>query len=227
MFDRLSLRRGGARQDDLRLDEYLPEYDVTQLRHAVVDAPVGVTYQAIRTADLTETGPVVAALSSLRVFPEIVAAIRGGEPAEPMPERLTFGDIEESGEWVRLADEPDSEFAFGAVGRFWQPAIEWREVDAESFADFEQPGWGKIGASLSVRPYGSDRTLLTFEARTATTDADSRRRFRRYWRLIGPFAGYVMGRALDRIATDAETAYAMAGGDAAEAEAVAAEIQVG
>lgn len=226
VFDRLSLRRGGMAQDDLLLDRFCPDYDATTTRHVIVDAPVGVTYQAIETADLTETGLVTRVLGALRLLPETVRTLRGRDVTEAMPERVTFGDIDDADGWVRLGSEADREFVFGAVGRFWQPTIEWHDVDAEAFADFAEPGWAKIGASISVRPYGRERTLLTFEARTATTDADAHSRFGRYWLVVGPFAGYVMGRALARIATDAETAYAMADGEAADVESTGTEITI-
>lgn len=226
VFENLPLRRSDTDQDALVLDEYLPEYDVTKVRSVVVDAPVEVTYQAIETADLTQTGAISAVLNALRALPETLRALTGAQPAAPTPDRVTFGDIDDAEGWVRLAREADREFVFGAVGRFWQPTIEWRDVDATAFTDFDEPGWGKIGASISVRPYGRDRSLLTFEARTATTDPESRRRFRRYWLLIGPFAGFVMGRALDRIATDAETADAIANGEKRDVEATPTEIPV-
>ncbi|MHC3436508.1 hypothetical protein ACYJ1Y_00060 [Natrialbaceae archaeon A-gly3] len=186
------------------IDDYLPAYDVTVTRHAVVEADPETTYRAAMAANLLDLGPVVRALGWLRIVPTaVIEHVRGRRP-EPRPDRLTFADLEESDEWVRLAEEPGEEFVFGAVGKFWQPAIEWRAVDPEDFADFDEPGYGKVAATLSVRPYGDGRTLLSYEARTATTDADSRRRFERYWRLIGPFAGYLMGKALERIAADAE-----------------------
>lgn len=186
------------------IDDYLPEYDVTAVRHTVVEADPETTYRAAMTANLLDLGPIVRTLGWLRIAPTAVIERTRGRRSEPLPDRLTFRDIGDSDEWVRLAEEPGEEFVFGAVGKFWQPAIEWRAVDPEEFADFDEPGYGKIAAALSVRPYGDGRTLLSYEARTTTTDADSRRRFRRYWRLIGPFAGYLMGKALERMAADAE-----------------------
>lgn len=186
------------------IDDHLPAYDVTVARHAVVEADPETTYRAAMTANLLDLGPIVRALGWLRAAPTAILERARGRRAEPTPDRLTFGDIGDSDEWVRLAEEQDEEFVFGAVGKFWQPAIEWRDVDPDEFADFEEPGYGKIAATLLVRPYGEGRTLLTYEARTVTTDPASRRRFRRYWRLIGPFAGYLMGKALERIAADAE-----------------------
>lgn len=77
-------------------------------------------------------------------------------------------------------------------------------VDAAEFATFDRPGYANLAIGVSVRPYGTDRTLVTCEARTATTDEASRRRFRRYWTLVGPFAGYLMGRVLETARTEVE-----------------------
>ena len=41
---------------------------------------------------------------------------------------------------------------------------------------------------------------LTYEARTAATDAASRRGFQRYWRVVAPFVGIVMRAQLSVIA---------------------------
>lgn len=193
------------------IDDHLPEYDVTVTRHAVVEADPETTYRAALAADLLDTGPIVRALGWLRVAPTAVLERARRRESTATPDRLAFADVEEVDGWVRLDETPGEELVLGTVGKFWQPDIEWREVEPEAFADFDEPGYGKLALSLSVRPYGEGRTLCSYEARTATTDADSRRRFRRYWRLIGPFAGYLMTTALERIAADAE-ALARAGG---------------
>ena len=101
----------------------------------------------------------------------------------------------------------EHEIAIGAVGRFWKPAIEWYDVSAmtpEGFAAFDEAGWGRIAASLSLRPYGTGRTLVSYEARTALGDADSARRFARYWVVVRPFARHIMRAALATVAADAE-----------------------
>ncbi|MDS0476723.1 hypothetical protein [Natrinema sp. 1APR25-10V2] len=187
----------------MHIDRYLPEYDVTTVRHAVVDADPETTYEAMLAADLTDTGPAVRALGRLRDAPAAVSHWISGASRERPPTEIRFADIPDTDEWTELADEPGEEFVFGAVGKFWRPTIEWRRVDAEAFAAFDEPGYAKLAVGLSVRPYGDGRTLLTYEARTATTDDRARRNFRRYWRLIGPFAGYLMSKALERIGTDA------------------------
>lgn len=210
MFGPLATDRRRGRGPDadppasLLIDRYLPEYDVTTVRHRVVEADPETTYDAMLEADLTEMGPLVRALGWLRVAPTALLERVRGTRSEPTLETLTFADVADVEGWIRLAESPGRELVLGAVGRFWRPAIEWREVDPDAFADFDEPRYAKLALSLSVRPHGEGHTLVSYEARTATTDADAERRFRRYWRLIGPFAGYVMSRALSRIAADAE-----------------------
>jgi hypothetical protein len=75
----------------------------------------------------------------------------------------------------------------------------------EGFAAFDEPGWGKIAANLSVRPYGNGRSLLSYEARTAMTDEESRKRFGRYWTVVSPFVGVIMQATLRTVRADAES----------------------
>jgi hypothetical protein len=86
------------------------------------------------------------------------------------------------------------------VGVFWTPTITWNDsVTSEGFAAFDEPGWGKIACSISALPYGAHRSLLTYECRVVTTDAESTRRFRRYWWVVRPFVGHVMRATLATI----------------------------
>ncbi len=94
---------------------------------------------------------------------------------------------------------------FGAIGVFWTPTIRWNvSVDPNEFAEFDQPGWGKIACSYSVRAYGARRTLLSYECRTVTTDGESRRQFERYWWLIRPFVQHIMNATVRTIAAESE-----------------------
>lgn len=188
----------------MAIDRHLPAYDENIRRHAVVDAPVEETYVAVLSADFTRTGPLVRALNELRTLPSRLSAALGGGEQPRTTDPLRLRDLPTRGVWVRLEDVPGEEIVFGAIGAVWQPNIDWVETEAGAFQQFDRPGYAKIAASISVRPYGPDRSLVTYEARTATTDETARRRFLQYWRVIGPFAGFLMGRALDRIEADAE-----------------------
>lgn len=60
-------------------------------------------------------------------------------------------------------------------------------VEPDVFASFDRTGFAKIAFNLRAAPYGATSSILTMETRVALTDPRSRRRFRRYWALIGPF----------------------------------------
>ena len=58
--------------------------------------------------------------------------------------------------------------------------------------------------SFRLEPYGHSRTLVVYESRTVTTDAQAHRRFRRYWLALRPFIGVMMATALTAIRRVAE-----------------------
>src|SRR5664279_670006 len=62
-----------------------------------------------------------------------------------------------------------------------------------------QPPWLP---TLPTPCYGNDSSILTVETRVAITDDESRRRFRRYWLLIGPFSSLIRRMALRLLATE-------------------------
>ena len=186
------------------IDRYLPQYDVTEVQELPVAAPPDSTYAAIRKADLHD--PMIDALFAIRELPDRLARRLHGAPPRPAPGAVTFETLAtpEMG-WMVLGEEPGVEFVVGAVGRFWQRDYGWRPVAPDRFAGFDDPGYAKIAVSLRVEPIGTSRALLRYEARTATTDADARKRFRRYWRIIHPGVALVMRHALLRIGAEAET----------------------
>jgi hypothetical protein len=186
--------------DTLLIDKAMPSWDVTIAEHVVVRAAPAATFLAARELDfLTVRTPLLSAAMWVRGFPD---RLRGRKP--DVPPRLVLSDGAGLPGWLVLGEAPGREIVFGAVGTFWQPNIEWRDVPVAQFADFAQPGFGKIAANFSVRPYGQHATLLTYECRTTTTDSHSRRRFARYWRLVRPFVGHIMRATLYSIRDQAE-----------------------
>ena len=185
------------------IDHSLPRYDVTEVQEIEVDAPPAVTYHAIRRADLRD--PLISALFALRELPDRLSRRLQGAPPKPPLKRFTFADLEspEMG-FMLLAEQPEREFTVGSVGRFWKRDYGWRRIEAKDFADFNEPGYAKLAVGFSVHPSGFSGSTLRYEARTATTDEEARKRFRRYWRLIRPGVAAVMQRALRRIKAEAE-----------------------
>ncbi len=182
--------------DRMIIDEQLPVYDAVLAEHLVVAADTATTFAAAKDLDLlTVHSPLVDAAMWMRGLPD---RLRHRASPRPPEIRLAGGGLDMPG-WLLLGERPDSEIAFGAVGKFWQSSIEWRDVPLSAFAAFAEPGWAKIAANLTVRPYGDRSTLLTYECRTATTDPVARRRFVRYWWLIRPFVAHIMRATLATI----------------------------
>ena len=183
------------------LEQALPVYDMVLTEHRVVEADVDTVFGTARDFDfMTVRSPLVTAMMTARALP---SRLRG--KAIDAPTRLLLAS--EPGAlpgWLVLGQVPGQDLAFGAVGRFWTADIEWRPVPPADFAAFDEPGWGKIACHLLVRPDGPDRSLLTYECRTATTDPVSRHSMGRYWWAIRPFVAYVLRASLRTIARDAE-----------------------
>ena len=110
--------------------------------------------------------------------------------------------------FLLLAEKPGHEIVFSQISRPWKVSAATGGTPAlgpEEFARFDVPGYAKIAFNIRVEPYGSGRTCVTTETRTATTDLASRRRFGVYWRPIGPFSGLIGRLTLRLVKSDAES----------------------
>jgi hypothetical protein len=105
--------------------------------------------------------------------------------------------------FILLGEDPPRELVLGLVARPWTLMGGIRSLDPDGFRRFDQPGYARIGWNFLVEPRGTVSGLTT-ETRIRCTDDVSRRRFRWYWRLIGPFSGVVRKEALLQIKRDAE-----------------------
>jgi len=201
-----------AETNPMLIDEILPDYDATIIEHLVVDAPCDVVYQAARTMDfLGVHSPTVDALMFARGLPDRLVGWLRKRPAPPPPPAMRLADMFDGSAdpdvlagWLALGESPGRELVFGAIGKVWQPDIEWKTVTAEEFRRFSEPDFAKMAVGFSVRSYGRNRSLLSYEARTAGTDDAARRKFLRYWWLVRRFVHVVMRAAVVTIKDSAE-----------------------
>jgi len=195
--------------DGLLLDEIAPRADAATSVTVMVDATAAATYSAalgIDFASLPAHDPLMRWLFAIRGVPDRIARALNGTKAPDVPPAQLRSLDEGPAEWVRLAERPGSELVFGAIGRFWRGEVRWRTLSAGEFAAFAEPGWAKIACSLTVHAHGPDRSLLTYECRTAGTDAAAARGFKRYWRLVAPGVRIVFWRSVVAIRRHAEAA---------------------
>ena len=171
----------------LLIDEFMPSFDASIAEHVIVRSDPSTTFRAARELDFLS---VHTPLLDVAMWARGMPARMSGRAVEAPP-RLVLGLGDPLPGWLVLGETPGSELAFGAVGKFWQPNIEWHDVAADEFLVFDEPGWGKIAADFSVLPYGTCATLLTYECRTVTTDPASRQKFLRYWTVIRPFVAHI------------------------------------
>lgn len=179
------------------IEEFLPVYDVVEHHQIDVDAPVDRAYRAVKELDLARS-PVVLALLFARGIPTMFTG------AVKPKRRLGLDEIVDSG-FVVLGEEPNRELVLGVVGKFWRPTSGVHRIEPGEFAGFDTPGFAKAAWNfvVSARPSGGSR--VETETRIACTDDDARRRFSRYWWLIGRFSALIRRVMLRDVKRDAES----------------------
>ena len=173
------------------IDQFLPTYDLAKHHRIDIQAPVEWVYTAVQHMDLGHS-PIVRWLLLLRGLPSLILS-----PDRPKENRnpLTLAGLQKSG-FILLGERPGRELLLGIVGRFWTPAGGILRIDAAEFQDFERSGYAKVAWSFSLSPRNDDITRLSTETRIQCLDAASRRRFRLYWLLVGPFSGLILSESL-------------------------------
>jgi hypothetical protein len=191
-YGRLSAEGG---RDPL-LDRFMPVFEVREQHETKVAAPAEITYAAARALDLRRSGLVQAIFRGRELLMGSAPAARG--PARDfMTEVLALG-------WRVLAEEPGRELVMGAVTQPWKAEVEFRGLPPEEFAAFGEPGFAKIVWTLGVTPCDPDSSVFRTETRVATTDPESRRRFRRYWSLLSPGILLIRYESLRLVRREAE-----------------------
>ena len=181
------------------IDSAMPSYDVVIAEHILVRTDPATTYRAARGLDLLRVHtPLLDAAMWVRQLPSRLT----GRPAPHLP-RLVIGEgvgipgLAGTRRTRRSRRSPSAPSAdSGWSGRSWPTSCAPRCARSSptggaastqvlvAFPGFTEPGWGKIAANFWVRSCGANRTLLSYECRTGTTDPRSRRSFARYWSLI-------------------------------------------
>lgn len=197
----------------LIIDRVMPHYDATKVVTLVAEVPAPRAYQALRSLDLFEVhSPLMDAAMWVRGLPMEIGRRRRGEGPLELPPTAIVGDLFDVGSsegegpldgWMAFGEEAGHELCFGAVGDFFHADFSWKSMSPDEFPDFAEPGYGKVAADLTVRPFGAGRCLMAYEARVEITDPESRRKFRRYWLITSPFIGVVLRAALRTAAHNA------------------------
>ena len=180
---------------DPLIDAFLPDPEVRERHQTTVAAPADITWAAARDLDFRDSALVRAIFRGRELL--MRAGRREGEKTG------TFLEQVEALGWRRLAENPGRELVFGAVTRPWESNVVFRGLEPEDFRAFDEPDYAKIVWALEVEPAG-ERSVFSTETRVATTDAEARRKFRRYWALMSPGILMIRRESLRLVRREAE-----------------------
>ena len=168
---------------DSALDLVLEAPRLVELDEADIGAPASAVWERVRHQELASS-PIIRALFAIRTLPSKVV---GSEvpPFEFRFDRLT--STPEHPGFSVLAERPGQEIVVGAIGKVWQLDIPFVHVEGTAEYDaFREPGFVKVAWALRVIPRHEHACRLEVEVRVDATDDDSWRKFRRYFRVVGP-----------------------------------------
>jgi hypothetical protein len=158
------------------LDAVLPRPEHVTRQERWIAAPPPVVWDALHEVRLSGL-PVTLALSAARFLPVVLSGRGIGQLHDrPFLDALPV---------PLLASEPPSSIVFGGALQAWRLSggDDGPTLDAAQLRAFTDSGWVKAAMDFRLTPSGSG-TLLSSETRAMSTDAETRRRFDRYWRLI-------------------------------------------
>lgn len=177
------------------IDHFIPHPEVGERHETVVAAPADLVFDVACEMDLRSI-PLIGAIFWLRekVFRSSPPPRR---PRGLLAETLALG-------WGRLAERPKRELVMGAVTQPWLADVVFRAVPPDRFAAFAEPDLVKIVWTLEAEPIDATHTRLGSETRVLPTDESARRKFKRYWRLVGIGIVLIRWLALPAVRREAE-----------------------
>jgi hypothetical protein len=181
------------------LDRSMPTWSLREVDRVAVAASPAQAFATVRELDPSVCAS-CAGYSSSGHCP--IAFGRAGEDALGI---LTsrIDDITRSGSGFQLLGERrGTEVVVGAIGKFWQPSIEFQRVTPAEFPSFDRPGQGKVAWCLRVDPRAGGGAWISVDVRVGATDLTSWAQFQRYWSLIGPFSRLIRRRLLRSLARE-------------------------
>ena len=174
----------------MTIDDVLPTWDWRSAHATRVAAPPARAGAAVREFSGRDL-PVTGALMRVRAL--------GPAHLRRAPDRRDDGEDRPGRPRRRARRHPA-----GGVLSPWRVHGGHRTIaSAEELAGFAEPGWVRVAAAFTVAPDGGGSRVGT-ETRIAATDDTARRRFGRYWRLIGPFSSITRREMLAAIRRRAE-----------------------
>jgi hypothetical protein len=175
------------------LDQVLPTPRLLEIDDAEVVLSLDAAWDLLRHGDLLRRSAIARLLFAIRTF-------------SPEEMSLSLDDLRSTPErpgFQVLIDLPPHEVVVGAIGKVWQADIPFLHVaDADEFAAVSAPGWVKVAWTIRLVAVELRRTRVEVELRVDATDDASWRKFRRYFRVIGPGSRFIRRSLLASLARE-------------------------
>lgn len=184
----------------MHIDERFPVYDVHATHKIRINASANRVYNACRKFDLS-LSPIVKTLLFLRSLPAILWSM---EKTKTNSLGNTLDGLLNNG-FILLEENPPEEIVLGLVGKFWTMSGCIQRMTPEAFAAFNDAGYAKAVWNFHLEEQPDCSTLLNTETRVLCTDDVSRKKFLRYWFIVGPFSGLIRKEMLRTIKQQAES----------------------
>jgi len=179
----------------VQLDDLVPDPEHVTRQARVIEAPRTVVWEELHRLRLRSL-PVSLVLSAVRAVPVLLTGRwRGGIDQ-------TFLDVVPI---PLLSSEPPTEVVFGGALQAWRLTGGARPpvLDAEGVRNFTEPGWVRIAMEFRLTP-ALGGTHLSSETRVTATDPGTKRKFDRYWHVVGPGSSAIRWELLTAVALKAE-----------------------
>jgi hypothetical protein len=175
------------------IDDFMPRWDERERHERFVHASpeqVDGALRDLRGSDL----PLTRLLMGIRTL----LAPGAAPTAEPL-----LKTIQQLG-FVVLAEQPLEEMVLGVAGRFWRPRADGIDpLDGpEAFHAYARPGSVKATWNFHLAPEDGGTRVVT-ETRISAIDANARRKFGLYWRIVMPGSALIRRELLRALATRA------------------------
>lgn len=168
------------------IESFAPQPDAMEIHTIEIAASETAVYSTLWTINLAGS-PVIKGLMTLRSLPEIILHLTNRRRP---PQKVTLQTLIEAG-FGQLAEKPGREVVFGVTGRFWRPLDNILPFKRENFYGPVPPGLARAVWNFAVQEGNIGRTVLSTETRVVCGDSASRKKFRAYWLLVGPFSGLI------------------------------------
>lgn len=167
----------------MQIDELMPIFDLRIGHERVIAATPAQVYSAASTMTIRKLRRVRILLYIREIFSRLKK-----QPLETFPV---------------IAEDPGREIVMAICGKFWAISGNILDVPVEEIKLFNRPGYAKAYWNFYLEPMDKGQTRLTTETRVQVYGEAERKKFVLYWRIVGPFSGWIRNQILKAIEREA------------------------